>query len=74
MTGLTAKYDFTLYWAEENMRARTATARNTGTEAAEPAPTIFAAVQDQLGLRLERSTRTMDMLVIDHVEKTPTEN
>jgi uncharacterized protein (TIGR03435 family) len=74
MTGLTAKYDFTLYWAAENMRARTATARNTATEAAEPAPTIFGAVQEQLRLKLERSTSPTDMLAIDHVEKTPTEN
>jgi uncharacterized protein (TIGR03435 family) len=74
MTGLTAKYDVSLYWASENMMVRTATARNTGAEAAEPAPTIFAAVQEQLGLRLERSTSPMDILVIDHAEKTPTEN
>ena len=73
-TGLTAKYDVTIYWAAENMLVRTATARNTGAEAAEPAPTIFAAVQEQLGLKLERSTSPMDILVIDHVEKTPTEN
>jgi uncharacterized protein (TIGR03435 family) len=56
------------------MMVRTATARNTGTEAAEPAPTIFAAVQEELGLKLERSTSPMDVLVIDHVEKTPAEN
>jgi uncharacterized protein (TIGR03435 family) len=74
MTGLTEHYGFTLYWAAENMMVRTATARNTGAEAAEPAPTIFAAVQEQLGLKLERSTSPMDMLVIDHAEKTPTEN
>jgi uncharacterized protein (TIGR03435 family) len=74
MTGLTGKYDVTLYWAAENMMVRTATARNTGTEAAEPAPTIFAAVQEELGLKLERSTSPMDGLVIDHVEKTPAEN
>jgi uncharacterized protein (TIGR03435 family) len=42
-------------------------------EAAESAPTIFGAVQ-QLGLKLERSTSPTDILVIDHAEKTPTEN
>jgi uncharacterized protein (TIGR03435 family) len=74
-TGLTAKYDLTLYWSAENLDIglRTATARNTGTEAAEPAPTIFGAVQ-QLGLKLERSTNPTDILVIDHAEKTPSEN
>lgn len=71
-----AKYDVTLYWAAENMdsRVRTATQRNTGAEAAKPAPTIFAAVQEQLGLKLERGASPMDMLVIDRVERTPTEN
>jgi uncharacterized protein (TIGR03435 family) len=75
-TGLTAKHDVTLYWASENMdgRLRTATERNTGAEAAEPAPTIFGAVQGQLGHILERSKSPMDMLVIDHVEKTPAGN
>jgi uncharacterized protein (TIGR03435 family) len=73
-TGLTARYDFTLYWIADNFDAgHIANARNTGDDAAEPAPTIFAAVQ-QLGLKLERSVSAMDVLVIDHAEKTPTEN
>jgi uncharacterized protein (TIGR03435 family) len=43
-------------------------------EAVDPAPTIFAAVQQQLGLKLEPRLSPMDILVIDHAEKTPTEN
>jgi uncharacterized protein (TIGR03435 family) len=50
------------------------TAKYDVTLAAEPAPTVFAAVQEQLGLKLERGTGPMDMLAIDHAEKTPTEN
>jgi len=75
-TGLTAKYDFTLYWDAENMdaRLRQPTERNSGPEAMEPAPTIFGAVQQQLGLKLEQGASMTDVLVIDHVEKTPTEN
>ena len=72
-TGLAAKYDVTLYWAPENMRWQP-TERNTGVEAVDPAPTIFAAVQQQLGLKLEPRLSPMDILVIDHAEKTPTEN
>ena len=35
--------------------------------------TIFAAVQ-QLGLKLEMKKGPVDVIVIDHVEKVPTEN
>jgi uncharacterized protein (TIGR03435 family) len=37
-------------------------------------PSIFTAVQEQLGLRLESQKVPVEMLVIDHVEKIPTEN
>jgi uncharacterized protein (TIGR03435 family) len=32
-------------------------------------PSIFTALQDQLGLQLERQQVPMKILVIDHVEK-----
>lgn len=37
-------------------------------------PTIFAALQEQLGLKLDARKGSVDMLVIDHLEKAPTEN
>jgi uncharacterized protein (TIGR03435 family) len=37
-------------------------------------PTIFSAVQEQLGLKLEAKKGPIDLLVIDSIEKTPTEN
>jgi uncharacterized protein (TIGR03435 family) len=37
-------------------------------------PSIFTAVQDQLGLKLEPKKGPVDTLVIDHIDKTPTEN
>lgn len=62
-TGLKGKYDITLYWV-------------TGLRlsADEPGPTIFQALGEQLGLKLESRKGPVDILVVDHVEKVPTEN
>jgi uncharacterized protein (TIGR03435 family) len=61
-TGLGSLYDVSLEWTvEDQFRGRGASA----------SPTIFTAIQDQLGLRLESTTGTVDMLVIDNVESPP---
>jgi uncharacterized protein (TIGR03435 family) len=46
------------------------------TAAGDPAeaPNIFTALQDQLGLKLEKKRGPLDVIVIDQAEKTPTEN
>jgi uncharacterized protein (TIGR03435 family) len=46
------------------------------TAAGDPAeaPNILTAVQDQLGLKLEKKKGPLDLIVIDQAEKTPTEN
>jgi uncharacterized protein (TIGR03435 family) len=63
-TGLKGKYDFTMRWISEGSTPRTD----------ETAPNLFRAVQEQLGLRLQSKKGTVDILVVDHSEKTPTEN
>ena len=38
------------------------------------APNIIKAVESQLGMRLEKGNVSVEILVIDHIEKTPVEN
>ena len=40
----------------------------------DPAPDVFAAVQQYLGLKLEEKKAPLDVLVVDYADKTPTEN
>jgi uncharacterized protein (TIGR03435 family) len=55
-TGLTGRFDLTLNWAPEG---------TTDTDA----PSIFTAVQEQLGLKLEPATGPVEVLVIDSAER-----
>ena len=43
--------------------------------ASEPGPTVFYAIEKQLGLRLRKVKEVpVDVVVVDHAEKVPTEN
>ena len=44
------------------------------TDASLPVPTLLAALQSQLGLRLESKKGSVDILVVDSGDKVPTEN
>ncbi|MGD0888060.1 MAG: TIGR03435 family protein [Acidobacteriaceae bacterium] len=67
-TGLTGPYNFTLEFAPEQ-GAGISTADDTGPVRA----SIFTAVQEQLGLKLESATGPVSHLYIDHIER-PSEN
>jgi uncharacterized protein (TIGR03435 family) len=41
---------------------------------AQSSPNLFTALQEQLGLKLEQRKGPVDLLVIDHLERTPIEN
>ena len=80
-TGLNGKYDFNLEFAPENMPplppgAGPAMGRGDapGPPSSDPAPTLIVALQEQLGLKLEAQKLAVDIVVVDHIEKTPTEN
>lgn len=72
-TGLMGKYDFTLEWNPENPHAGlTGGDQRSGSDSASAntsGPSLFAAIQEQLGLKLERRKGPVEVLVIDHVEK-----
>jgi uncharacterized protein (TIGR03435 family) len=70
-TGLTGKYDVTLRWTPEDHSAAMSADQTQSTEAA--GPSIFTALQEQLGLKLESAKGPVETLVIDHVEM-PTAN
>ncbi|HEY4360681.1 MAG TPA: TIGR03435 family protein [Bryobacteraceae bacterium] len=70
-TGLTGEYDFKVEIA--NASRRPGAAPIAPADAADPAPDAFSAA-DQLGLKLELKRLPYDVLVIEHMEKEPTEN
>jgi uncharacterized protein (TIGR03435 family) len=61
-TGITGKYEAaTMPWDQFQVE------RRTDPMAAQDS--VFAAVQDKLGLKLEPRKESMEVLVIDHVEE-----
>jgi uncharacterized protein (TIGR03435 family) len=59
-TGLGGEYDFTLEWVQDPA-------------ATESGPSLFTAVREQLGLRLDSAEKPTPVIVIDHIER-PSEN
>ena len=66
-TGLTSRYDFKIRYQFLGRGGDVGAA-------ADPAPTVFTAVEEQLGLKLEPTTRSLPALIIDSIEREPTEN
>lgn len=65
MTGLKGEYDVQLEWTPDQ---GTAAVVGTGV------PSLFAAVREQLGLKLEARKGPLDVVVVDHVERVPLPN
>jgi uncharacterized protein (TIGR03435 family) len=77
-TGLTGKYDFELTWMPDDGPGPMFHGTDGGPQKADPAPdasgpTIFTAIQEQLGLKLQSAKGPVETLVIDHAEM-PSEN
>ena len=73
-TGLTGIYDFTLDFVADLGQAPSPSSADDNMLPADPSgASIFTAVQQQLGLKLEPGRGPVETLVIDHVER-PSEN
>jgi uncharacterized protein (TIGR03435 family) len=64
-TGLTGPYDIDLEWTPDEPN---------GAPPEAPGTSIFSAIQDQLGLRLEARKSPIEVLVVDRAEKAPVAN
>ena len=72
-TGLAGQYDFTLEFSHAGLPGPLG--RVPGPDVVtDPAPDLFTALEKQLGLKLEKSKVPLDVIVIDHMDKEPTEN
>ena len=63
-TGIAGTYDIRLRYS----------ATGTGSTTDSNLPSIFTAVEERLGLKLEARRVSIEMLVIDHCERVPTDN
>jgi len=71
-TGLTGFYNLTLDWTPDGHTGPGDS--ETGSSGDKTRPSIFVAIQEQLGLKLQAQKGPVDVLVIDRAEKTPIEN
>jgi len=62
MTGIKGVFDIELKWAPDDGRDNA------------NGPSIFTALQEHLGLKLEQRKGPMEIIVVDHAQKNPTEN
>jgi len=72
-TGLLGKYDFDLEWADDETQFGGKLRKRASPDDGSDKPDFFAAVPQQLGLRLDATKGLVDVLVIDQVER-PSEN
>jgi len=76
-TGLTGEYDFKLDWTPDDTAAMPRTSNPTAGDNPSPqdagGPSLFTALEEQLGLKLESTKGPVDVVVVDALEQ-PTAN
>lgn len=64
-TGIQGKYEFTVRWSTDDQNAAVDP---------DPAPSLFSALQEKLGLRLQAQKVPVEIVVVDRIDRTPAEN
>ena len=73
-TGLDGKYDYTMHWTpEQSFQTPKAGDNGLAQPVGGDGPSLFTALQDQLGLKLRAEKGEVETIVVDHVER-PSEN
>jgi uncharacterized protein (TIGR03435 family) len=80
-TGIDGLFNFELHWTPDETQPQLGPPQAPGAPPGAPPPdqpttwpSLFAAVQEQLGLKLIGERTSIDMFIIDHLQETPTEN
>jgi uncharacterized protein (TIGR03435 family) len=83
-TGLAGRYDFTLEYSLDltglplprppGAAGPAPGVAPLGDSTSDPRPDLAAALEKQLGLKLNRAKAQLDVIVVDHAEKAPTQN
>lgn len=75
LTGIDGVFSYKLEWTADEEPAPPKPDGGQPATANVPAgPSLFSALQEQLGLKLEARRLPVEILVVDHVERAPTEN
>jgi uncharacterized protein (TIGR03435 family) len=61
-TGISGRYQYALHWIPQSLRPSDQSTDNSG-------PSIFTALEGQLGLRIEATKGPVDTIAIDHIEE-----
>lgn len=65
-SGIGGQFDFELRWSRDE--------QNPEAAAPDTPPSIFSALQETLGLKLQAQKVSAEIVVVDHAERTPSEN
>jgi uncharacterized protein (TIGR03435 family) len=70
-TGLTGRYDFNLNWQPDQSQFASFGAHIQPPDPNDPnpLPSLYTALQEQLGLKMESTKANVDVMVIDHIDK-----
>jgi uncharacterized protein (TIGR03435 family) len=76
MTGLKGEYDYHLQFSTEGMAVTRSGggAPESGVGPSDVSPILFTALQEQLGLKLETRKGTVDVVIVDSIDKVPIDN